>query len=363
MIIIPDTNIFFNDWALQRTMIRILLEFASKAGFQIIIPEIVVMELINQVREEIDSVANKNNKRLLDLHRKFGVSVSSVINGDEVHEEVKKYESFLRQRLKTSGAIIAKIPSIPHKEIIDRDLGRRKPFTKDGKGYRDALIWKTILDTVVSQKEELIFISENSTDFADDNKKGFHPDLIQDLGIHKIDPSKVILVLSLPLFIKENLIPRLSSPEQTLVNFLQKTHPTFNMENELADTLSEELLGTEVDCQFGNRPEYESPTFSMVEEVHDVDILDEHVLSSTERIIELEASLYCEFDAFIFKSELWCMNEDEMPYVSDPDWNKHYAAVSFSQTIQARLYITLDMEKGEISSVEVVEISGVHSDD
>ena len=53
---------------------------------------------------------------------------------------------------------------------------------------------------------------------------------------------------------------------------------------------------------------------------------------------------------------------DEMPHIIDPDWNNHYAAVSFSQTMQARLYITLDMEKGEISSAEIIEISEVNSD-
>ena len=142
MIIIPDTNIFFNDWALQRTMIRILLEFASKAGFQIIIPKIILMELVNQVRESIDSVANANNERLRNLYKKTGVSLSSVIIEDDVDDEVKKYESFLRQRLKAVGAKIAKIPRIPHKVIVERDLGRRKPFTKEGKGYRDALVWK-----------------------------------------------------------------------------------------------------------------------------------------------------------------------------------------------------------------------------
>lgn len=363
MIIIPDTNIFFNDWALQRTMIRILLEFASKAGFQIIIPKIILMELVNQVRESIDSVVNANNERLRNLYKKTGVSLSSMIIGDEADDEVKKYESFLRQRLKTAGAKIAKIPRIPHKVIVERDLGRRKPFTKEGKGYRDALVWETILDIVESQGEELVFLSENSKDFADEDKKGFHSDLLQDLSIRKIDDSKVILVLSLRSFIKENLIPRLSSPEQTLVNFLQKAHPTFNIETELAETLSEDLLGTEVDSDSVGKPaEYESITFSMVEEVTDVEIIDEHELSPAERVIELEAYLFSEFDAFIFKSDLWCMNEDEMPHISDPDWNKHYAAVSFSETVQAHLYITLDMEEGEISSVEVLEISGVHSE-
>ena len=82
---------------------------------------------------------------------------------------------------------------------------------------------ETILDIVESQGEELIFLSENSKDFADEDKKGFHSDLLQDLSSRKIDGSKVILVLSLTSFIKENLIPRLSSPEQTLVKFYTKS--------------------------------------------------------------------------------------------------------------------------------------------
>ena len=94
---------------------------------------------------------------------------------------------------------------------------------------------------------------------------------------------------------------------------------------------------------------------------YDIEIVDEHELTSKERILELGACLDCEFDAFIFKSDLYCMTDDEMPHIWDPDWNKHYAAVSFSETVEVQAYITLDMESGDILSVETVEIRGVNS--
>jgi hypothetical protein len=363
MIIIPDTNIFFNDWDLKRTTIRILLEFAPKAGFEIIFQEIVIMELVNQVREAIVSVANANNERLTDLYQKTGTRISFFIIEDEIEKEVGKYEEFLRKRLEKLETKTARIPDISHKTILERDLERRKPFSKDGKGYRDALIWQTILETAKEQKDKIVFITQNTKDFADDDKKGFHDDLVQDIRDLKFDPSKITLSPSLSLFLKDNLIPCLPSPEQTLVNFMQKTHPTFKLEDELAETLSEELIGEEIEYHSIGKPsEYESITFSMVEAAYDINIIDEHELSPTERVIDLEAYLDCEFNAFIFKSDLWCMNEDEMPFVSNPDWNKNYAAVSFSETVLAQLYITLDMEKGEISSIEIVDIQGVHSE-
>lgn len=362
MILILDTNVFYDDYGLQGTTLRILFEYLRKGGFRMLIPEVVFMETVNQVREKIAAAAEANNGRVLEMRRKTGLTISPVITPADIEELVNKYTAFLRGRLEAVSATIAEIPSISHKMVLERDLERKKPFTKNGKGYRDALIWETVLQAASNESDPIVFISKNSSDFADDEKKGLHPDLLSDLANHNIDPSKITLLLAIGSFVKETLIPKLPSPEQTLVTFMQKAHPTFSLESELADTFSEKLSGQEIEHHLIGKPsEFESITFSMVEHIYDIEIHEEHELSPNERILEIEAFLDCEFDAFIFKTDLWCMAEDEMPHVWDHDWNKHYAAVSFSETVQVQAYISLDMDRGKISSVEVNEIQGTSS--
>ena len=144
---------------------------------------------------------------------------------------------------------------------------------------------------------------------------------------------------------------------------MEKNHPSFNLESSLAEIFSEELQGREVENYIVGRDDvFESNTFSMVEYAYDIEIIDEHEISSNERVIELEAYLDCEFDAFIFKSDLYCMNVNDWPHVWDHDWNDHYAAVSFSETVLVQAYITLNMEDVEISSVEVIDIKSTRSE-
>ena len=193
MIIIIDSNIFHDDYALKGTLLRILFEYLRKTGFRMVIPEVVYLEIVNKVRESIIAAAEANNKRVRDLEQKTGLSVSPIIYQPDIDEQVKKYEDFLRGRLDRVGATIAEIPSISHKSIIDRDLERKKPFTKTGKGYRDALIWETILQIASGEEDPIIFISKNSNDFANDEKKGLHPDLYLDLSVRGIDFSKTAL--------------------------------------------------------------------------------------------------------------------------------------------------------------------------
>lgn len=339
-------------------MFRILLEYAGKAGFSITVPEVVVMELVNQVREKIATVAEENNERLDDLVRMTGVTVSSKITKTEMEKELIRYDESLRKKLQVAGVTIASIPNVSHQTILKRDLERRKPFKK-GKGYRDALIWETILNVARETDDRVKFITKNSGDFANDEKNLLHDDLSQDLIALGLDSSKVTLSPSLVEFLKNTLIPELPSPDQTMVNFIQKGHPTFRLEDALQDILSEYLVGREIEPNVVGKPsEYEDVIFSMIESVCDVDILDEHELTASEQLIEVKASLDCEFEAFIFKSDLWCMDEYERPFVHDADWNKHLAAVSFTGTVHVQLYITLNMEEGKITSVDILEIQG-----
>jgi hypothetical protein len=97
---------------------------------------------------------------------------------------------------------------VPQDEVVKRALNNIKPFQEEEKGYRDTLIWLSLLDYIKRNeiKEDIIFISSNKNDFYDKNKKGtfFHNDLILDLEKKDIK-NNVIPYDSLFSFIKNTI--------------------------------------------------------------------------------------------------------------------------------------------------------------
>jgi len=51
----------------------------------------------------------------------------------------------LSEEVKRMNAQSPDYADISHADIVTRDLKRRKPFQQNGKGYRDTLLWETIV--------------------------------------------------------------------------------------------------------------------------------------------------------------------------------------------------------------------------
>jgi hypothetical protein len=82
-----------------------------------------------------------------------------------------------------SGFTILPYPDVPHRDVAARALARRRPFDSLGHdGYRDALIWESVLALARKRpRERLALVSRNRKDFAD-GEGGLHPDLQQDVA-------------------------------------------------------------------------------------------------------------------------------------------------------------------------------------
>ena len=90
-----------------------------------------------------------------------------------ITRHVAEYPSRLRQRLQDANALVFPLPKVSHETLIKRDLGREQPFDSSGKGYRDALIWESLLEHLRSLHEprEVLFVSNDTTDFGGPDKK------------------------------------------------------------------------------------------------------------------------------------------------------------------------------------------------
>ena len=99
----------------------------------------------------------------------------------DVTNEVNKYRQFLEMTLDDLNALTPGHNDIPHDKLIKRQFEIRKPFSKKGTGYRDALIWEILLTTASDNDNSIAFITNNWKDFSGEESDELHAHLLNDL--------------------------------------------------------------------------------------------------------------------------------------------------------------------------------------
>ena len=212
MLIFLDSNIICADYKMKRPS----FEMAQKVG-TIVLGQIVVDEVCNKYRENLEEKAAKARKAIQDLNDPL-LTPHIAWNELDVSNEYSKYKDFLEMFIIESGMTIAgPYPNKTHELIVQRALQRKKPFKADGStGYRDYLVWLTCLNVAKSySSEEIHFISGNTRDFADssDTKK-LHPDLLSDLAEMNIPETRFFYWNSFRSFIDNYAKQKFESIEE-----------------------------------------------------------------------------------------------------------------------------------------------------
>lgn len=79
------------------------------------------------------------------------------------------YEAQLESRLTRHDVVIADVPQIPTETLLNWAIEERQPFRSTGEGFRDALVWGTVLETAVEldAPDLIVLVTANSKDFCD----------------------------------------------------------------------------------------------------------------------------------------------------------------------------------------------------
>jgi len=168
------------------------------------VPDVVIDEVVNRFREDLEETFQMKRK----LDNKLSSLLKKEINNSSpdicVDKEVIDYRNFLLSQLKKLNAEVIPYPDTPHKLIVERCLRRRAPFKKDGRGYRDSLIWESIVQLSKSTEEPVVFVTSNTTDF------GSGPSVTGDLLNDLTNPKAVELLTGLRAFNEKYLEPNLA---------------------------------------------------------------------------------------------------------------------------------------------------------
>ncbi len=355
MRVLLDTNIFCQDYSLKGPTLTTLLSGLQVANHLLFVPEMVIDEVVNKFCEEYT--------RLVNLTRKLGLASAGILptpyNLTDPNQMKEEYRSFLQNTLESANAKILGYPTTSHRELVSRALERKKPFrSTDTGGYRDALIWESLVHLASDgEKLPIAFITANTKDFALQGI-GLHPDLISDLQDRGKEYSEIRLWFSLEDFNKEHVQPAFQFLEDVRSKLVSGTYDPLNLATFVEEKLGDMIGWMELEpLDIGFPPEFESPSIVFFDSVNSINNVEVRKMPSGDLLISFSIEVLCEFIVLIHKGAYYSLGEEDRPFVWDNDWNSHYMAGTASTDVEIEFGITFSVEKGEVSAAEVRKIS------
>lgn len=240
--IILDTNILPGDWWLQSPNLHVLMDALGRLGGHLNIPRAVLDETVNLYRRALveahDKMANANHLMKRVLPDVLFDSLPSEAIAGHVHD----YEDELRLMMEALHIHVVEYPEVPHQQVVERLLAGRRPFQSQDKGYRDYLVWMSVLSVLEDVEGTVVFVSRNTKDFADATGVGLHPDLVEELRERGHSDDSVLYFSSLDALIKTELEPRLKGVSVNSLGLL----PWLDLKESVSRVVSDTLFDSDI---------------------------------------------------------------------------------------------------------------------
>lgn len=360
--IIIDTNVVHNDYMLTGFRISALCSAKENLGYLLFIPDVVVDEMVKQYKEEIEGYAVQYNQALNQLKKRKTLADIQVFNSSSVTDN---YEANLRNRIQELGIEIIPYPNTAHKEMVQRELSKRKPFKDSSKGYRDSLIWESIKEHCQRTKTvDIVFLTENTDDFAAKDKNSLHPDLVADCDAIGYDVNKITLISGVHKYIEQEIV----SKSKELAELLDELRASdylgdIDLIKCVKDFITHENMDSYINGDYYGESVvyipgyYENPVIAGMD-TKSISFDSIHQISKTELLVKCSLEIEIDMDVFIYHGDVPLISEDMLPFIFDYEWNDHYAAASDSAVFKLQLNIICDNEMKNVISMndEVIEV-------
>lgn len=223
-----DSNIIFADPFFKENFSRKFIESLKEIEGTIFISNLVYEESKNNYIREVRKRRKEFGKTKHSLNKLLVSEIDNTLKTDDdyLKEFVEYYQNFIETGLIT---VINHEDFEMFNEIVKRSLLPKKPFAHHKEEFKDTVIWLSYSNFV--EKHELsdcFFVTNNTTDYYDNDKTQLHPDLLEDTM--RIKPYK-----SIEDFMKNEVEPLLEKREKQAKQLLdwQKS----NLKDEYVENL------------------------------------------------------------------------------------------------------------------------------
>ena len=182
--VVLDSTAIYQDFHLKQSATRRVLQAANKGWLRVHVPEVVIRETDRHYGDrssELSDAARKLARSALVTSTRLPFDVDEF--SARVASAREDYARTLRTQLTGQGVSIIPVPEVPINALLDRDIRSRRPFDETGRGFRDALVWESVLVVLKEAHPEgrVAFVTANVRDFGGDGSYGLHPDLDSEL--------------------------------------------------------------------------------------------------------------------------------------------------------------------------------------
>jgi len=237
MLVFGDTTVLRHDFRLTSPVSRVFLEGLRSADSRLCVSEVVIAEAVNLFRVAVTELARSTQHQLERLVR--------LVPGPEyppqrdLGEAATEYRKYLLNLIRATGGEVLPYGSIPHDQIVPRAISKEKPFSESGSGYRDFLIWMSVVERAQRSNDDVAFISGNTSDFCDGDE--LHGTLLRDLDARGIRRQRFRHFRSVEDFNTRIIKPLLTTLEELRRRLVEDKTTGATIVDNLSDRLLEQL--------------------------------------------------------------------------------------------------------------------------
>ena len=289
MHLVIDSSILVGEGFGKSAHLSALLSSSQATGHTVYVPTVALEEAVARYRRSLEDDLQKISTPVRRISGLLDRSVHDSIARIDPEAETLTFRQRLVDQLRNADAKILDYPSTPHKDLASRAISRRRPFDRKGSGYRDSLIWQSVLELAPNVGEDIVLVSSDK-DFADDQNL-LHGDLKEDLENLGFSASKVTLSDNLLDLVDKYVRPKLgAAPWDPEIQILTKRG--INLQDALGMIVQDACLGEELEPRdLGFPHEYESPSLDLVESIFDLKVVSTRNLASNRLFVEMQATV------------------------------------------------------------------------
>jgi PIN domain len=359
--IVLDSTVLIADYWLRSPSFVLLRDFLTKTETRLVVPLVVFQEVTNHHAEDMktaESNLRRGQREIARLLLRFSPK-EDYFSLIKCAQDESPYEAFLTNELTQLGALIADYSDIPHKDVVSRDLRRQRPFQQSGKGYRDTLLWETVLRNCVKPDSVTVLVTQNKKDFCDSGGSSPHLDLRLDIAKHAGFKCHLEIYKDLPEFTDARVVPFLKTRKDFAILIENKKFAGLDLENimEQKIELIMEAVNNSPSCMIGD-PDTHEPEVDVIENMHDIRVIEVSEITGDVLLVICEFQAEVAFAYFLSYSEFAVMTDEEATAIAilDSNWNEHVMRVGSSTEVHFRCRLTFNMETLEEESFEVEHV-------
>lgn len=278
-----DTNIIFQDFNLNSLHFKVFLEHLDTIPATLHISEVVIDEVVNKYRENLLKSITEIERSESSL-RKLGIELE--VKLPEINKTVQNYRKSLLEKLKVYNVEILKYPEPPHNIIFQRIFEKKLPFRGGEKGYRDFLIWESIKKLVLWGHEQVIFLTNNTTDF------GSGKNVSEEYKDRFSRPENFRIITSISKFNEEFIIPKRTKLDELREKLQKNQIKNFEIKNWINNRLIDLMRDLELeDVLMGFPLGAGSIWATEIIEIHEFDVQSVREIRNNEKLIRFQVSL------------------------------------------------------------------------